>query len=404
MKILFLCNKSPFPALEGGPMAMNSMIEGMLAAGHEVKVLAVNSEKYHIELNDIPKDYRAQTGIELVQIDLRVKALDAFLNLFSGKSYHVERFISEDFRFRLIQILDSQSFDIVQLETLFMMPYLEDIRNHSKALVVLRAHNIEHLIWERIAEQTTFWPKKWYLMHLASTLKRYELWALKQVDGITAITRKDAFFFKRFASCPVIDIPFGIEPEKYKIKNETTDWTSLFHIGAMNWMPNEEGIKWFLENVWPEVNRRLPQTKLFLAGRYMPQWLLNSNFPNIEVVGEVEDAQEFVCKHGIAIVPLLSGSGIRIKIIEAMALGRVVITTEIGAEGIFYEHGENILIAQRPMEFADAIEQLIHDSEKARSIGHKARNLIENVYHHHKLIQRMIGFYKELALRQQKLR
>ena len=134
MKILFLCNKSPFPAMEGGPMAMNSMIEGMLAAGHEVKVLAVNSEKYHIELNDIPKDYRAQTGIELVQIDLRVKALDAFLNLFSGKSYHVERFISEDFRLRLIQILDSQSFDIVQLETLFMMPYLEDIRNHSKAL------------------------------------------------------------------------------------------------------------------------------------------------------------------------------------------------------------------------------------------------------------------------------
>lgn len=404
MKILFLCNKSPYPALEGGPMAMNSMIEGMIEAGHEVKVLAVNSDKFQVVIDDIPTTYQAKTGIELIHLDLRIKPFDAFVNLFTNKSYHVERFVSEDFRKRLIQILDSQSFDVVQLETLFMVPYLDDIRQHSKALVVLRAHNIEHLIWERIAGQTRFWPKKWYLRHLALTLKRFELWALKQVDGIAAITRKDAFFFKRYASCPVIDIPFGIDPAKYQGNVVATNWASLFHIGSMNWMPNEEGIKWFLENVWPEVNKRLPQTKLFLAGRYMPQWLLKNAFPNVEVVGEVDDAQEFVSKHGIAIVPLLSGSGIRIKIIEAMALGRAVITTEIGAEGIFYKQGENILIAERPDEFADAIEQLVNETDKAQQMGQKARQLIEKVYDHHKLIHRMIDFYKELGLRQRKLR
>lgn len=154
MKVLFLCNKSPFPAREGGPIAMNSLIEGMIQAGHQVKVLAVNSYKYNVSLEEIPEEYKAKTGLELVFLDLKIKPLDAFLNLFSGSSYHVERFISPIFRKKLVAILQHHQFDVVQLETLFMVPYVGEIRKYSKAKIVLRAHNIEHLIWKRLSQQT----------------------------------------------------------------------------------------------------------------------------------------------------------------------------------------------------------------------------------------------------------
>ena len=171
MKILLLCNKPPYPASEGGPMAMNSIITGLLEAGHQVKILAVNSEKFNIKASDIPDEYRKKTGIELIDVDLSIRPLKAFTNLFTRKSYHVERFISKEFRERLIKVLEKEQFDVVQLEMLFMAPYVEDIRAHSKALIVLRAHNVEHKIWERIAKETKFFIKRWYINHLAKTLK-----------------------------------------------------------------------------------------------------------------------------------------------------------------------------------------------------------------------------------------
>ena len=175
MRILLLCNKPPYPASEGGPMAMNSIITGLLEAGHQVKVLAINSEKYNVKESDIPEEYKQKTGIELIDVDLTVKPLNAFLNLFTRKSYHAERFISEEFKKRLAEVLDKEQFDVVQLEVLFMAPYVETIRQHSKAMIVLRAHNVEHKIWERIAKDTKSPLKRWYINHLAKTLKEFEL-------------------------------------------------------------------------------------------------------------------------------------------------------------------------------------------------------------------------------------
>ena len=112
-------------------MAMNSIIQGLLNAGHEVKILAVNNRKYNVTEADIPAEYKAKTGIELIDVDLRVKPLNALLNLFTKKSYNIERFISRDFTKRLTEVLKSEHFDIVQLEMLHMTPYIETIRKHS---------------------------------------------------------------------------------------------------------------------------------------------------------------------------------------------------------------------------------------------------------------------------------
>ena len=396
MRILLLCNKPPYPASEGGPMAMNSIITGLLEAGHQVKVLAINSEKYNVKESDIPEEYKQKTGIELIDVDLTVKPLNAFLNLFTRKSYHAERFISEEFKKRLAAVLDKEQFDVVQLEVLFMAPYVETIRRHSKAMIVLRAHNVEHKIWERIAKDTKSPLKRWYINHLAKTLKEFELNALETVDGVAAITRKDAAFFRKYCSKPVIDIPFGVYPEQFDPKYEIEGKPKFYHIGSMNWMPNEEGIRWFVDEVLPKTVEKVPDFVYHLAGRSMPEWLTSMKDPHVDVVGEVPDAKEFVTNHDVAIVPLLSGSGIRIKIIESMALGKTVITTRVGAEGILYDEEVNIIIAENKAKMVEAIRSLNENPETAVRIGQAARKLVEETYDNRKIIARLLMFYEQI--------
>ena len=375
---------------------MNMLIEGLIDAGEKVKVLAVNTNKYSVDPKNIPTDYRDKTGIELVYIDLSIKPIPAFANLFSTKSYHVERFISDDFDKKLIEVLNSTTFDIVQIETLYMSPYIETIRRNSRAKIVLRAHNIEHLIWERITESTRNPLKKAYLNHLSKTLKNYEKGILNDYDGIVPISEKDAGFFKKISDTAVMPISFGINPKSQEVSNNKPVENALFHIGSMNWIPNEEGIRWFLDEAWPLISEENPTLKVYLAGREMPQWLSKLKIPNVEVVGEVPDAQEFIQSKSISIAPLFSGSGIRIKIIESMAMGKAVISTKIGAEGIHYTDGKNILIANTAEEFSKAATFLYKNPAKSKEIGENARKLILEKHNNEKIIQNLISFYREI--------
>ena len=375
---------------------MNSIITGLLEAGHQVKIMAVNSEKFHVKESDIPEEYKRKTGIELINVDLRVRPAKALLNLFTKKSYHVERFVSKDFRNRLIEVLKHEHFDVVQLEMLFMAPYVEDIRDHSKAMIVMRAHNVEHKIWERIAKETKFFLKRWYINHLAKTLKEYELSALETVDGIAAITRKDAAYFRKYCSKPIIDIPYGVYPEEFTPKYEIEGKPKFYHIGSMNWMPNEEGIRWFIDEVLPKTIEKVLDFVYHLAGRNMPEWLKEMKNPHIDVIGEVPDAKEFVSKNDVAIVPLLSGSGIRIKIIESMAMGKTVITTRVGAEGILYDEEVNLIIAENKAKMVEAIRSINENPQIAVKIGQAARKLVEETYDNRKIIARLLMFYEQI--------
>jgi len=375
---------------------MNNLIEGLTDAGNKVKVLALNTNKYHTNPEDIPQEYRDKTDIELAYIDLSVKPIPAFLNLFTTKSYHVERFKSKSFEKKLIRVLQAGNFDIIQIELIFMSPYLDTIRKHSTAKIILRAHNIEHLIWERLTAAEKNPVKKLYLRHLSETLKLYERQIPDFFDGIVPITKKDSEFFKRVTNKPVCPVSFGVDPEKFKKNISSEPENAIGHIGAMNWMPNVEGVKWFLDQVWPKLHIDQPSLKLYLAGREMPDWLTNLNTKNVEVVGEVPDAREFILSKSISIAPLLSGSGIRIKIIESMALGRAVVATSIGAEGINYTDGENILIADTPEEFVTAVNHLYKNPDKCHEVGKKAKELISEEHNTKKIIQQLVSFYREI--------
>lgn len=396
MKILIICNKSPWPPREGGPIAMNMMVEGLIRAGHRVKVLAMNTHKYFVNDADIPPEYKAKTAIEFIPVDLRINPLNALISLLKGRSYHVERFVSALFRDRLAAILKEEEFDIIQFEMLYTTPYLETARSYSKAGMVFRAHNIEHLIWERIAMQSKGRLKRRYLRHLAGALKKYELSVIRKFDGIAAITENDAEFFRKYNSS-VIAIPFGIDPDSFPKPLPHNKPMTLFTIGAMNWIPNSEGIRWFLDNVWPDINREFPSLKFHIAGREMPLWMKECNLANVIIEGEVQNATDFMEKHSIMIVPLFSGSGIRIKIIEGMASGKTIISTTIGAEGIDYSNRENILIANEPCEFFEMISICAGDPSLCRKIGENACRLIRERYNRNTLISRLTGFYKIIA-------
>lgn len=394
MKVLQLCNKPPYPSVDGGTMAMDSITSGLLCEGCEVKVLTVETDKHPVRRELIPAEYLEQTGLESVYIDLRVKPLPAIFAMLCGESYHVKRYVSEAFAAKLRGILEKESFDIVHVESIFLTPYVPLIRKYSDAKIILRAHNVEHLIWRQVAQSCTNSLKRWYLKHLSLTLRAYELEHLNDYDGVVCITKNDAEVFRQ-AGCrkPVVSIPFGIDPGE--VPSVEVEPDSLFHIGAMDWLPNQESIRWMLEEVWPVVHREVPQAKLYLAGRKMPSQWMNATIEGVSVIGEVPDAMYFIGSKKINVVPLLSGSGIRVKIIEAMSIGKTVITTTVGAQGIDYTDGENILIADTPEQFARQIKRCLDDDAFCSRVGEAAAQLVADQYDRKKLAEELIEFYNK---------
>lgn len=398
LKILQLCHKPPLPAIDGGCIAMNNITLGLMKEGNEVHILTVETQKHPFLPDLMPEEYKQKTKIESVFVDTSVNLVDAFSALVTSDSYNISRFFSPDFDLKLIRILRENAYDIIHLESLFMTPYIATIRRHSKGKIVLRSHNLEYIIWERMADASKNRAKKAYLNILSRQLKRYELNVINQVDGIAAISNEDAkkyFSFKCFK--PILNIPFGINFKDYSISPVKPEFLSLFHIGAMDWTPNVEGINWFINNVWPEVRMNQPGLKFYIAGRKMPDYLLKNAPENIDVIGEVESANDFISSKSIMVVPLLTAGGIRVKIIEAMALGKTVISTKIGAEGIDYKKGEHLFIANTPGEFAEVINTLVSNPELLEATGKNARKLVENKYDNHLLTRDLLNFYHSLT-------
>ena len=371
MKVLQLCNKPPYPSVDGGTLAMNSVTQGLLEAGCEVRVLSLCSDKHPVLESRMTEEYRRATRFEAVHIDLGIHPLDAGVAVLCGESYHVKRFISKEFAKKLAQVLEEEQFDVVHVESIFMTPYVPIIRKNSCAKVVLRAHNVEHTIWRRVAQSERNPFKRWYLKHLSLTLGAYEREHLNDYDGVVCITANDERQLREMGCRkPMMAMPFGVMPETVAGVEEEPN--SLFHIGSMDWMPNLEGVKWFLKQVWPMVHERMPQLTLYLAGRKMPDDLMRLEMEGVKVLGEVPDATYFITSKQINVVPLLSGSGIRVKIIEAMSAGKAVVTTTIGAEGIGCTDGKDVLIADTPEQFVEQLQRCVDNPEFRKQIGSNA--------------------------------
>jgi glycosyltransferase involved in cell wall biosynthesis len=403
MKILQLCKKFPFPLKDGESIAITNLSKALNELGCDVSLLSMNTKKHYFDLSKLPSDFNHYSSIHEVKLDNELKVKDAFLNLFSKESYHISRFVSTDFEMSLKRILQKKKFDIIQLETLYLAPYIPIIRKYSDAIISMRAHNVEHEIWERIAGNTGFLPKKWYLKHLTKKLKKYEVKHLNEYDLLIPITNRDLGKFRKLGYKNGVAVtPIGIDQEDYIPDfSSFSKELSISFIGSLDWMPNQEGLQWFLENVWPKAIRRFPDLSLHVAGRNTPNRLLNTNIKNVKFHGEVPCAPTFINEHPIMVVPLLSGSGMRAKILEGMALGRVVLTTKIGLEGIGATSKKEVLVADKVDEFLETIEYCYKKKENLYRIGHNAIEFVNQNYNNLQVANKLAVSYKTLIAKQE---
>ena len=396
MKILQLTNKPPYPDRDGGAIALLSLTKGLARTGHEVTVLSMNTLKHHTDAGQLPEDLRVLADFRFADVPAAISPFAAVRNLiFSKMPYNAVRFVSAEYKKALVNLLKEKSFDIVQLEGLYLCPYIPVIRQYSEARIAYRAHNIEHEIWDRTAALSAG-LKKWYISSLANRIKKFEISWLNRYDLLVPITPRDGEILDRLGNIRPLHVsPTGIDSIAPAHSTTFTEYPSLFHLGSLEWSPNQEGLLWFLSHCWPSLHARLPQLKFYVAGRNAPGWLIGKlNLPGIVYEGEVPDAYKFMKSKSVMAVPLLSGSGMRIKIIEGMALGKAIVSTSIGAEGLGVEDGKNIMIADNPESFISAIEALLTNKELFSSIGSESKLFIDKNFDNLALARQLAQFYQ----------
>jgi len=384
----------PYPPNDGGAIATLNMIKGFVNRADSVTVLAMQTYKHPLSISELPKNISKSINWHQVKVNTRLNPFLALANiLFSTKPYNAVRFESKAFGKKLEQLLLSHNFDIVQLEGLYLYSYENAIRKHSNAKIVLRAHNIEHEIWQRLAKNATSPPKRFYLNLLAKRVMRLEFELLKKVDLLVPITRRDADVLQIADAGKVMVSPTGIEESKFELSSPKYH-KSLFYIGALDWSPNQEALMWFLDQVWVNVKKEFENWEFVIAGRNAPPSFVSDlkKYP-VKYIGEVGSATQFIDEHNIMVVPLLSGSGMRIKIIEGMARGKCILTTKIGAEGIPAKNGHSIYIQNTAHEFINVLNKLMQNSNQINECGKNAFIFVRNNYNNNVIVNKLREFY-----------
>lgn len=395
LRVLHIMNRVPWPVKDGGTLACYNLLKGLNDAGCEVTLAAMNTSKHFVKTGSLPDKFKRLAKIHTSFVDNKVKPLAALLNLFGKDSYHISRFITKDFEALLGDILAASTFDLVIFDNLFTAPYVDFIRSKTNAKLLLRQHNVEHKIWTTLADHTGNPVKKAYIRLLASRLEAFEKQSLNKFDGIIALTKQDKAGFEQMGCTKPIHVsPVGIEISNAVMKNKPLP-RSVFHLGAMDWQPNQQAMKWFLDLVWPKVSANNSNAVFYMAGKKMPQEFYRYESRNVKVVGEVEDATSFMQHNQVMVVPLFAGSGIRVKILEGMALGKAIVTTSLGVQGIEHDPGKNILVADTPDEFCQSVELLLNNAVLCETIGAEARKLAEREYDNKRLVEKLLLFYKE---------
>ncbi len=398
MNVLILTHRVPFPPNSGYPIVVYNTIKGLLRLGVKISLFSINPSKQRVDVDDIYDPLFEKIHFQSFQVDTEINIWDAFFNIFSNQSYNVSRYYDEDAARGLENLLRERTFDIIQFEGLFVVPYLDLVKEHSDAKLIYRAHNVEFDVWQKLAAIEKFTPRRKYLEFLSLRLKSYETEQINRFHQVFAISYHDRQIILQFGCQTRLDVfPVSVDMEKYQVDLTKTSFPTLFHLGAMDWRPNKEGLEWFLDEIWPDIEELTGELRFYIAGKYMQKQFFEYDSDNLIVEGEVFDAVEFMNSKAIMIVPLLSGSGMRVKIIEGMAMQKCIIATSMAAEGINCIHGKDILIANTPDEFYRAILNCITQPDRWREIGIQARKTAVRDHDIYTNAERMLQIYKELT-------
>lgn len=392
MKILQICTKVPYPPKDGGAAGIFVFSKAFADLGHHVTILAVNPPKHFTDTSGFNFQ---NISIIPVPADTAPKFLHALSNLiFTRQPYHVSRFSDKRMKDALITLLRSQPFDIIQLEGTYLGGLLPVIRKYSTAKVSLRAHNIEHQLWEDIAKSSKNIIKRCYLAIQSQRLKRFEIDLIKSTDCLISVSPTDLELLNAMVKSRSEVIPYGVNIQPEHSLRPYDGREDICFIGALDWLPNQEGIIWFAEKVCPLLLTELPTLKVHVAGRNAPILLKKQlkQVPNIVFHGEIEDASAFMQSYKAIVVPLFTGSGIRVKIIDALNYKLPVICTPKASEGTALNHGQHILYASDEFEFAHRIKELTSDNILANTLRENGYQYICNKYNSLALAHQMLHF------------
>ena len=389
---MLLTNKSPFPPNDGSSFAMASMVYGFIASDWELSVFALNTRKHRKSADDVPDEVRDRFRLQLFEVDNRPTVAGAISNLlFSRQSYAVSRFFYRELAEAIQQELREHRYDVVQVEGLSMAVYLPTIRAAFQGSIVYRAHNIENRIWLRAAKNESNLLKRIYVQLQAKRLKSFEKSILKEFSAIVPITHIDAEVLSSYAP----GVPMRTAYTGLKIAGnalvEMPENADFFFVGAFDWLPNLQGVNWFMEAVWPEIKKAIPKSTFHILGRHCPESI--SNAEGVVVHQDRPTASAFFAEHSILLVPLQSGSGLRIKIVEALAAGRPVVSTSVGEEGIAATEAEGLFVADEPRAFAEKAIELFRNAERRRAAGRGGRAFAEKHFDRDAIARDLTDFY-----------
>jgi polysaccharide biosynthesis protein PslH len=317
--------------------------------------------------------------------------------ILSSLPYNAVRFTSTEFEQALAGMLRESDYDVVQLEGLYLAPYIKVIRENSGARIVYRAHNVEHLIWQKHSARVKNIFYKWYLRKMYHRIRSFEQQFINLYDLLLTVTRDDLEMLNSMGNLkPAFVAPFGMYEGKPDQGTHSGNGSfCLLYIGALDWMPNIEALDWFVEKVWPTVRDRHPSLKFLVAGRNAGErYVRYLNTRGVDYLGEVDSAGEFFSNRGIVVVPLFSSSGIRVRIIEAMNAGKPVVASSAALAGIPAESGKHILLADDETAFAECIDKLLVDKEYAIELGRKAREFSRIYFDNRIIAEEIMTFYK----------
>jgi glycosyltransferase involved in cell wall biosynthesis len=370
---------------------MAEITESLRRAGATVDVVALNQAKFHVD--SLP------AGVAVVDIDTSFYLRAAFWKWRLRMPMLVARFYSRRFERLLRDRLRATRYDVIHLEGQFLLPYVPAIRRETRAPIVLRAQNVEFRIWERLAEQASGIQAQ-ALHHIASTLGAWETAHLDDCDALVPIAAEDERDFRELgATKPSLVLPCGIDT-RMPLPATAVDPHHVYFIGSMRYRPNQEAVRWLADEAWPRVLALEPRARLTVAGSGFPVDLREHLVQRgIDVAADVPDVRTFSAPFRAMLAPLFSGSGMRIKVLEAMSLGKPVIATPLGAGGIEVTSGENILLAGDPAELAQQVVRCMNDDALAQRIGNAARALVVERYDADVLATQLVDFYDGLLRR-----
>ena len=415
MRILFLAHLFPLPLDSGGKIKSYYTLRA-LASRHEVHVIAfVRSDE---EAALIPEMKSICAGVEVVRLErgkLR-QVLDLAGSLLARKSFIIGR----DFRAEMLgavrRAVEEFRPDVVHVDHLQMAQYVDSSGPYR---VVLDNHNVESMIIRRVAETSDRRPMRLYAGIEWPKLQRYEIETCRRCDLVLTVSEEDKATLQMLndaltdrgtpfdpstgSGCRTLRglvecVPIGVDVDHFQPIERTQGSLNMLSIGTMYWPPNVDSMLYFCREILPLVREQIPDCTLTIAGqRPVESIQALGREPGIAVTGYVDDESKVAKDCGVFIVPLRSGSGVRVKILNALAMGLPVVSTPVGAEGLDVRSGEHLLIADGAAEFAEAVVRVLRDPELADRLGRMGRELVCEKYSWNRVGERLLGLYDDLS-------